>query len=89
MVALAAAIAIIGLIMNDGSSSRGNARFSVNEPYRWNCMWNCAGNLDLIRRSGESTFRGMAVVLGGVVMTFILPMWSHGPDSVQNPSWDI
>ena len=75
MVALAAAIAITGLIMNDGSVVLGAMLVSpLMSPIVGIACGIALGNIDLIRRSSASTFKGMALVLGmGVVMTFILP----------------
>lgn len=75
MVALAAAIAITGLIMNDGSVVLGAMLVSpLMSPIVGIACGIALGNVDLMRRSSESTFKGMALVLGmGVVMTFILP----------------
>lgn len=75
MVALAAAIAITGLIMNDGSIVLGAMLVSpLMSPIVGIACGIALGNLDLIRRSGASTSKGMALVLGvGVVMTFLLP----------------
>jgi uncharacterized hydrophobic protein (TIGR00271 family) len=79
MVALAAAIAITGLIMNDGSIVLGAMLVSpLMSPIVGIACGITLGNLDLIRRSSASTFKGMAIVLGvGAIMTFILP--SVGP----------
>ena len=75
MVALAAAIAITGLIMNDGSIVLGAMLVSpLMSPIVGIACGIALGNPDLIRRSSASTFKGMAVVLGvGVLMTFLLP----------------
>lgn len=75
MVALAAAIAITGLIMNDGSVVLGAMLVSpLMIPIVGIACGIALGSIDLMRRSSASTFKGMALVLGmGVVMTFILP----------------
>jgi uncharacterized hydrophobic protein (TIGR00271 family) len=75
MVALAAAIAITGLIMNDGSIVLGAMLVSpLMSPIVGIACGIALGNLDLMRRSGASTFKGMSLVLGvGVLMTFLLP----------------
>ena len=75
MVALAAAIAITGLIMNDGSIVLGAMLVSpLMSPIVGIACGVALGNLDLMRRSGASTFKGMALVLGvAIVMTFVLP----------------
>jgi uncharacterized hydrophobic protein (TIGR00271 family) len=75
MVALAAAIAITGLIMNDGSIVLGAMLVSpLMIPIVGIACGISLGNIDLIRRSGASTFKGMALVLGvGVLMSFLLP----------------
>lgn len=75
MVALAASIAITGLIMNDGSVVLGAMLVSpLMSPIVGIACGIALGNLDLIRRSGASTFKGMGLVLVvGVVMTFLLP----------------
>lgn len=75
MVALAAAIAITGLIMDDGSIVLGAMLVSpLMSPIVGIACGIALGNLDLMRRSGASTFKGMGVVFGvGVVMTFLLP----------------
>lgn len=75
MVALAASIAIIGLIMNDGSIVLGAMLVSpLMSPIVGIACGIALGNPDLIRRSSASTFKGMGLVLGmGVVMTFLLP----------------
>ncbi len=75
MVALAAAIAITGLIMNDGSIVLGAMLVSpLMSPIVGIACGIALGNLDLMRRSGASTFKGMSLVLGvGVVLTFLLP----------------
>jgi uncharacterized hydrophobic protein (TIGR00271 family) len=75
MVALAAAIAITGLIMNDGSVVLGAMLVSpLMSPIVGIACGIALGNIDLMRRSSASTFKGMALVLGmGIVMTFILP----------------
>ena len=75
MVALAASIAITGLIMNDGSIVLGAMLVSpLMSPIVGIACGIALGNLDLMRRSSASTFKGMFLVLGvGVLMTFILP----------------
>jgi uncharacterized hydrophobic protein (TIGR00271 family) len=75
MVALAAAIAITGLIMNDGSIVLGAMLVSpLMSPIVGIACGIALGNLDLMRRSSASTFKGMSLVLGvGVLMTFLLP----------------
>jgi uncharacterized hydrophobic protein (TIGR00271 family) len=75
MVALAAVIAITGLIMNDGSVVLGAMLVSpLMSPIVGIACGIALGNIDLMRRSSSSTFKGMALVLGtAIVMTFILP----------------
>jgi uncharacterized hydrophobic protein (TIGR00271 family) len=75
MVALAATIAITGLIMNDGSIVLGAMLVSpLMGPIVGIACGIALGNLDLMRRSSASTFKGMALVFGvGVLMTIILP----------------
>jgi len=75
MVALAAALAITGLIMNDGSVVLGAMLVSpLMSPIVGIACGIALGNIDLMRRSSASTFKGMGLVLGmGIVMTFILP----------------
>lgn len=75
MVALAAAIAITGLIMNDGSIVLGAMLVSpLMSPIVGIACGIALGNVDLMRRSGASTFKGMTLVLGvAVVMAFLLP----------------
>jgi uncharacterized hydrophobic protein (TIGR00271 family) len=75
MVALAAVIAITGLIMNDGSIVLGAMLVSpLMSPIVGIACGIALGNVDLMRRSSASTFKGMALVLGvGALMTFFLP----------------
>jgi uncharacterized hydrophobic protein (TIGR00271 family) len=75
MVALAASIAITGLIMNDPSIVLGAMLVSpLMGPIVGIACGIALGNIDLIRRSGASTFKGMALVfIMGMLMTFLLP----------------